>query len=78
MNPDSKVFVAGARGLVGSAIKRNLEDKNYSHVYWIRRKNCDLRNRVHVEEYFSSSKPEYVFVAAAKVGGIHANKTYPA
>ena len=78
MNPDSKVFVAGARGLVGSAIKRNLEKKNYNHVYWIRRKNCDLRNRSHVDEYFKSAKPEYVFVAAAKVGGIHANKTYPA
>ena len=78
MNPESKVFVAGAQGLVGSAIKRNLEDKNYSQVYWIRRKNCDLRNRVQVEQYFSNSKPEYVFVAAAKVGGIHANSTYPA
>ena len=78
MNLDSKVFVAGSQGLVGSAIKRNLEDKNYSQVYWIRRKNCDLRNRINVDSYFSSSKPEYVFVAAAKVGGIHANSTYPA
>ena len=79
MNPDSRVFVAGARGLVGSAIRRYLEDnKHYNHVYWIRRKNCDLRNRVHVEQYFTQAKPEYVFIAAAKVGGIHANKTYPA
>ena len=78
MNPDSKVFVAGARGLVGSAIKRNLEDKNYSQVYWVRKKNCDLRNRIQVDQYFSQAKPEYVFLAAAKVGGIHANKTYPA
>jgi len=78
MNPDSKVFVAGAQGLVGSAIKRNLEDKHYSQVYWIRRKNCDLRNRIHVDQYFDQAKPEYVFVAAAKVGGIHANSTYPA
>ena len=78
MNPDSKVFVAGARGLVGSANKRNLEDKNYSQVYWVRKKNCDLRNRIQVDQYFSQAKPEYVFLAAAKVGGIHANKTYPA
>ena len=57
MNPDSKVFVAGAQGLVGSAIKRNLENKHhYNQVYWIRRKNCDLRNRIHVDEYFKSSK----------------------
>ena len=78
MNPDSKVFVAGAQGLVGSAIVRNLEKKNYDKIYWVRKKNCDLRNRVQVDQYFSTSKPEYVFLAAAKVGGIHANKTYPA
>ena len=79
MNPDSKVFVAGAQGLVGSAIKRNLENKHhYNQVYWIRRKNCDLRNRIHVDQYFDQAQPEYVFLAAAKVGGIHANSTYPA
>ena len=78
MNPDSAVFVAGAQGLVGSAIKRNLENKNYNKVYWIRRKNCDLRNRIQVDQYFDQSQPEYVFLAAAKVGGIHANSTYPA
>ena len=78
MNSDNKVFVAGHNGLVGSAIKRNLESKNFNHIYWVRRKNCDLRNRVNVEGYFSQAKPEYVFLAAAKVGGILANRDYPA
>ena len=78
MNPDSSVFVAGSQGLVGSAIVRNLEAKNYNKIYWVRKKNCDLRNRVQVDQYFSTSKPEYVFIAAAKVGGIHANSTYTA
>jgi len=78
MNLDSSVFVAGSQGLVGSAIKRNLEAKNYNKIYWVRRKNCDLRNRVQVDQYFDQAQPEYVFLAAAKVGGIHANSTYPA
>ena len=78
MDSDSKVFIAGHNGLVGSAIKRNLEEKNYNHIYWVRRKNCDLRNRVQVEAYFQQSQPGYVFLAAAKVGGIGANSKYPA
>ncbi len=78
MDSNSKVFIAGHNGLVGSAIKRNLEAKNYSQIYWVRRKNCDLRNRVQVEAYFQQSQPEYVFLAAAKVGGIGANSEYPA
>ena len=78
MKSDSKVFVAGSQGLVGSAIKRKLESENYNNIYWVRRQNCDLRNRVQVDAYFEQAKPEYVFLAAAKVGGIHANSTYPA
>ncbi len=78
MDSNSKVFIAGHNGLVGSAIKRNLEAKNYNHIYWVRRQNCDLRNRVQVEAYFQQSQPEYVFLAAAKVGGIGANSKYPA
>ena len=78
MDSNSKVFIAGSQGMVGSAIRRNLEEKNYNQIYWVRRKNCDLRNRVQVDQYFEQSKPEYVFLAAAKVGGILGNKNHPA
>ena len=78
MDSNSKVFVAGHKGLVGSAIYRNLESKHYENIYWIGRDNCDLRNKLEVDAYFKQSKPEYVFLAAAKVGGIGGNSTYPA
>ena len=78
MDSNSKVFVAGHKGLVGSAIIRNLESKNYENVYWIGREVCDLRDKSQVDHYFEQSKPEYVFLAAAKVGGIGANNDYPA
>ena len=64
--------------MVGSAIRRNLEEKNYNNIYWVRKDNCDLRNRVQVDQYFSQAKPEYVFLAAAKVGGILGIKNHPA
>tara|TARA_Y100000052_G_scaffold17985_1_gene17576 strand:- start:80 stop:991 length:912 start_codon:yes stop_codon:yes gene_type:complete len=78
MDSNSKVFVAGHKGLVGSAIIRNLEKKSYKNVYWISRDNCDLRNKERVDAYFKQAKPEYVFLAAAKVGGIGGNLKYPA
>ncbi len=78
MDNNSKVFVAGHNGLVGSAIIRNLEAKHYQNIYWVGRENCDLRDRAQVDAYFKQSQPEYVIIAAAKVGGIHANSTYPA
>ena len=78
MDSDSRIFVAGSQGLVGSAIRKRLEEQHYDNVYCVKRVNCDLRNRVHVESYFTQSKPEYVFLSAAKVGGIGVNIKQPA
>ena len=78
MDSNSKVFVAGHRGLVGSAIFRNLEKKSYNNIYWISRDICDLRYNARVDAYFEQAIPEYVFLAAAKVGCILANREYPA
>jgi len=78
MDNNSKIFVAGHNGLVGSAIIRNLKANHYENIYWVRRQNCDLRNKIQVDSYFEQSKPEYVILAAAKVGGIGGNSTYPA
>ena len=78
MDSSSKVFVAGHKGLVGSAIVRYLEKKSYKDIYWVRKENCDLRDKVKVDAYFEQAKPDYVFLAAAKVGGIGANSKYPA
>ena len=78
MNLDAKIYVAGHRGLVGSAIVRNLEDKGYKNIIYRTHKELDLTNQEAVRIFFEQEKPEYVFLAAAKVGGIHANNTYPA
>lgn len=78
MDKNSKIYVAGHRGLVGSAIKRGLEAKGYTNIIGRTHSELDLTNSAQVEEFFSVEKPEYVFLAAAKVGGIHANSTYPA
>jgi GDP-L-fucose synthase len=77
MDSDSKVFVAGNRGLVGSAIVRNLICKGYKNIYTAPRTHFDLRDQNDVEKYFEVNRPDYVFLAAAKVGGIKANNDYP-
>ncbi len=78
MLKDAKIFVAGHRGLVGSAIKRRLESLGYSNIINRTSKELDLCIQADVAEFFAAEKPEYIFMAAAKVGGIHANNTYPA
>ena len=77
MDSNSKVFVAGNQGLVGSAIVRNLLGKGYKNIYSAPRTHFDLRDQNDVEKYFETNKPEYVFLAAAKVGGIKANNDFP-
>ena len=78
MKLDSKIFVAGHRGLVGSAICRKLKLSSYKNILATSRSQLDLRNQKDVNDYFETNKPEYVFLAAAKVGGIGFNKDYPA
>ncbi|WP_269466632.1 GDP-L-fucose synthase family protein [Clostridium beijerinckii] len=78
MNKDSKIYVAGHKGLVGSAIVRGLKDKEYRNIIGKTHEELDLMDSLAVDEFFRTEKPEYVFLAAAKVGGIHANSTYPA
>lgn len=78
MEKDSKIYVAGHRGLVGSAIVRGLKAKGYTNIIGKTHAELDLMDNVAVEEFFKTEKPEYVFLAAAKVGGIYANATYPA
>ena len=78
MNINSKILVAGAKGMVGSAIVRNLESKGCTNIIKGTRDDVDFTNQEETERYFCSEEPEYVFLAAAKVGGIMANKTYSA
>jgi GDP-L-fucose synthase len=78
MQNDSRIFVAGHRGLVGSAIQRGLEQRGYSNLLLRTHAELDLTDRTAVVNFFAQHKPEYVFLAAAKVGGILANATYPA
>jgi GDP-L-fucose synthase len=78
MHPSSKIFIAGHNGLVGSALTRKLREKGFSNLVERSRSELDLTNQHAVELFFADEKPEYVFLAAAKVGGIYANSTFPA
>lgn len=78
MQKEDKIFVAGHRGLVGSALVRQLRSKGYQNLILRTRSELDLLNQAAVEEFFCNEKPDIVILAAAKVGGIHANNTYPA
>lgn len=78
MEPQEKIFIAGHLGLVGSAIKRRLEEKGYNNLVCRSNAELDLRRQQEVDDFFMTEKPDYVFLAAAKVGGIQANNTYPA
>lgn len=78
MEKDAKIYIAGHRGMVGSAIVRALEGQGYTNLVFRTSKELDLRNQDAVDAFFREEKPEYVFLAAAKVGGIVANATYPA
>ncbi|HEC69337.1 MAG TPA: GDP-L-fucose synthase [Candidatus Omnitrophica bacterium] len=78
MDKDSKIYIAGHRGLVGSAILRKLKEQGYSNIVCKPSRELDLRRQADTEEFFATQRPEYVFLAAAKVGGILANSTYKA
>ena len=78
MQKSDKIYIAGHNGMVGSAIKRHLEAEGYDNLIYKTSKELDLRNQQAVNDFFASEKPSYVFLAAAKVGGIHANNTYRA
>jgi GDP-L-fucose synthase len=78
MEKTSKIYIAGHKGLVGSAILRRLQKEGYTNIVFRTHKELDLLRQDKVEEFFRQEKPEYVFLAAAKVGGIWANNTYPA
>lgn len=78
MKKDSKIYVAGHRGLVGSAIVRNLQKRGFYNIIGKTHEELDLTNQLAVADFFSNEKPEYVFLCAAKVGGIHINEMQPA
>ena len=75
---DAKIYVAGHRGLVGSAILNNLRQKGYSNFVTRTHQELDLTDQRAVADFFATEKPEYVFLAAAKVGGIEDNRQFPA
>ncbi len=77
MDKNAKIFVAGHRGLVGSAIKKELEENGYKNLLTRTHKELDLTDSSSVKDFFKLEKPDYVILSAAKVGGIHGNNTYP-
>jgi len=74
----SKIYVAGHKGLVGSAIVRQLKTSGYNNIIHKTRKELDLTNQKKVYEYLKKNKPDFIFIAAAKVGGIYSNNKYKA
>lgn len=78
MNLNDKIYIAGHTGLVGSAIVRKLENRGFTNILTQTHKDLDLTLQANVRDFFKQEKPDYVILAAAKVGGIHANNTYPA
>jgi len=78
MEKNSKIYIAGHKGLVGSALVRNLQAKGFSNLILKSRQELDLLDATEVADFFAKEKPEYIFLAAAKVGGIHANNEFPA
>ena len=78
MNKNAKIYIAGHRGLVGSAIVRNLQEKGFTNLLMRTHAELDLTSQAVTDAFFAQEKPDYVFLAAAKVGGIHANNEYPA
>lgn len=78
MNKDAKIFVAGHRGLIGSAMRRRLETEGYSRLITMRRNQLDLQDAARVADFFEAVRPEYVVLAAGRVGGIVENQTFPA
>jgi GDP-L-fucose synthase len=78
MKESSKIYIAGHRGMVGSGIERKLRNEGFNNIVTRTSSELDLRNQLYVNEFFEKEKPEYVILAAAKVGGIYANNTYRA
>jgi GDP-L-fucose synthase len=78
MEKNAKIFIAGHHGLVGSALERKLQNQGFANLIHRSRSELNLTDQPAVDNFFETEKPEYVFLAAAKVGGIHANSTYPA
>ena len=78
LDRNKKIYVAGHRGLVGSALVRKLEAEGFTNIITKTHQELDLTRQTDVEKFFETEKPDYVILAAAKVCGIHANDTYPA